>query len=66
MPTLDIKIHNTDSISDFYSEVFIASYLKSISHDSTSDRELETAALQAQRIAEIATRSRANVGMIDI
>jgi|TARA_B110000240_G_scaffold183672_1_gene217600 hypothetical protein len=64
MSELDVKLNDTKSIVDFYSEIFIASYLKSISHDSISDKDLETAALQAQRIANVATRIRANVKIV--
>ncbi len=64
MSDLDVKLIDAKSIVDFYSEIFIASYLKSISHDSISDKDLETAALQAQRIANVATRIRANVNTV--
>jgi len=64
MSELDVKLNDTKSIVDFYSEIFIASYLKSISHDSIRDKDLETAALQAQRIANVATRIRANVKIV--
>ncbi len=65
MSALDVRLNDAESIRDFYSEVFVASYLKSISHDSTNDRDLESAALQAQRIADIAIKVRANVNIID-
>jgi len=66
MPELDIGLNSDDSIRDFYSKVFVASYLKSISHDSISDKDLETAANQAQRIAKVATRLRASINTINI
>ena len=66
MSALDISLNSDESIRDFYSKVFVASYLKSISHDSISDKDLETAANQAQRIAEVATRLRVSVNTIDI
>jgi len=65
MSALNVTLNDVNSIRDFYSEVFTASYLKSITHDSISDRDLETAAIQAQRIAEIATRVRISVTSID-
>jgi hypothetical protein len=66
MSELDVRLIGTDSIRNFYSEVFVASYLKSISHDSINDRDLETVALQALRIAEVATRIRASADVIEI
>tara|TARA_R110002096_G_scaffold140859_1_gene295503 strand:+ start:182 stop:382 length:201 start_codon:yes stop_codon:yes gene_type:complete len=66
MSTLDISLNSDESIRDFYSKVFIASYLKSISHDSINDKDLETAANQAQRIAEVATRLRASSDTLNV
>ncbi len=65
MSSYDVKLNTDDSIRDFYSDVFVASYLKSISHDSINDKDLITAANQAQRIAEVATKIRVNVNALE-
>lgn len=66
MAELNVQLDGENTARDFFSEVFIRTFQKSLSHDSISERDLETAALQAQRIAEVATRVRAAVQIINI
>jgi hypothetical protein len=66
MAVLDVQLIGDGAIREFYSEVFIRTFQRSFSHDSVSEKDLETAALQAKRIAEVATRVRAGVESIEI